>query len=135
MPTWISYAAAARMLGVAPGTVGSLVRRGELGHRTANRALPSIDRASVVALVERRAAERRRAQETARLRASRTAPPDDGQVWLDVATTAELLGVSRARVTQMIRAEKMPATRRGHRWWVLRQHAENLAAARAYLRR
>lgn len=134
-PAWISYVEAARLLDVAPSTVTNLVRQGQLTHRSVSRNLPSLGRSSVLRLARQREEERERIERARLERAARTRPPDDGQVWLSVSTTAALLGVTPTRVTQMIRTERLPATRKGQRWWIRRQHAEILAAARAATRR
>lgn len=129
---WISYAAASKILGVSPGTIRQLVINGDLVHRDTARQLPSIGRHSVLQLA---ATRRKQAEEAERKRqALREAklPPQDGQVWLSVTTTAALIGVTPTRITQMIRREQMPATRKGHRWWIQRQHAEIIASARTH---
>jgi excisionase family DNA binding protein len=130
---WLSYVAAAKVVGSSPATIGNAVKAGRLEHRTgASRYFASIGRASV----ERFAREWQDEQAAARdRRAARVAaisgPPQDGQVWLDTNTTALVLGVSHSRVGQLARRERLPCVKRGRRRWFRRDHVEVIAAARA----
>lgn len=133
-PRWVSYIAASRILQVSPSTVRNMVLRGELKHRNGPRWIPSIHRGSAEELAYRRREDAAAIEKARHERELLKKPPQDGQVWLNVSTTAALLGVTPTRVTQMIRREQMPATRVGHRWWILRQHAEIIAAARSHHR-
>ena len=69
---WVSYVEAARLAGCSPGAIGYAVRHGGITQREmTNRALPSLERSSVLAFAEGRAA---RARALARRRA-----PDPAQ--------------------------------------------------------
>lgn len=125
---WMTQAEAAALAGVAPGTVHAAVVRGDIVRRERPRRWASLERTSVEAWVERRAA--REAQRN-RDRAPRSGPPQYGGVWLDTATAAVLFGVRREQVRQLIASERLPATRVGRCWWVRREDAERVAAERA----
>lgn len=137
---WISQAEAARRLDCTVRAVLSLAERGvvvlaappTVGARRP-RTIPSVDAASV-----RRArltVERDRAETAARRADKGPGPPPDGQVWLSIAETAVLIGVSRSRVSQWVHAGRLPATRRRRLWWVRRQDAEVMANARRFRER
>lgn len=132
---WVSFADAALLLGCTPGVVERLAREGWFERRTVYRALASLSRESVEAAVPRwhallAEAERARVARTRRRTAER--PPDDGQVWLDVATTALALGVTRSAVRQRIVRGTLPAVQEGRRWWLRRRDVEIVAASRAF---
>lgn len=136
---WVSYQAAAKIAGCNPGTIGAAVARGEITHREASRGprggRASLEAESVHAFAARwvrrkREAETRRAAAAERRPAS--APPDDDQVWLSVETTALVLGLSPSRVKQLAAAGRLPHTRTESRAWFLREHVEQVAAARAF---
>jgi len=100
--------------------------------RVTRGVVPSLERASVEAWGEARreaqlATERKLAEQAARS----IRPPDDGDVWLPSTTVALVLGISKTRVDQLARAERLPYTRRGVRRWFRRSHVEQIAAARA----
>jgi excisionase family DNA binding protein len=59
------------------------------------------------------------------------APPDDGHVWLSAETTACVLGFSRQYLCRLAVQGRIPAVRRGRRWWFRRVDVEIYAAARA----
>jgi excisionase family DNA binding protein len=130
---WISHATAAKLLGAAPTTVTAAVARGELHTRGVAHALPSLDRDEVEAWLEARR-QRKAAREARRLEreAMSTAAPDDGRVWLDAETVAIMLGLSARRIRQLATEERLPCTRRGRRVWFLREHIEEICAARAF---
>jgi hypothetical protein len=131
---WVSHVEAGRLAGCAANTIGHAVQRGLIVQRTVtNRALPSLDRASVLSFAEALTAER--AARVVSLPVRRTGPPDDGHVWLDTSTTALLLDISRTRVGQLARSGRLPGTVIGGRRWFRRSHVEQVAAARAFRRR
>ena len=57
-------------------------------------------------------------------------PPNDGHVWLSASTAALVLGISRVRVCQLARADRIPHMRRRERLWFRRDLLEQYAAAR-----
>ncbi|WP_425573223.1 helix-turn-helix domain-containing protein [Nocardioides lentus] len=79
--------------------------------------------------------QRRQAAERKRRRELYRNPPDIEHAWLDTAEVAALCQLSRKWVIKQIRLERMPATSHGGQWWVRREHAEVVAAARAFARR
>lgn len=129
---WVSRKEAARLAGCSATTIGEAAGRGEIVSRElAGRFWPALDRVSVEAWAEQRAA-----REAARARAQAprrpvTGPPDDGDVWLDAETAALVLGFTREWVRKMARREQLPAVRRGQQWWFRRRDVEQAAAARA----
>lgn len=144
--SWITWVQAAELIGVSTTTINNMVRDGRLEHRPGPRKQPSVSlvsarqvaadrreaqRAAEEAAAERAQARRDRAARRAEAHAAANQPPDDGDVWLSMTETALLLGITKAAVRQKIAADRLPATRHGRRWWIRRQHAENLAAARA----
>ncbi|GAA1909530.1 hypothetical protein GCM10009737_08530 [Nocardioides lentus] len=130
---WVTQVEAARRLGCSPSHVQTLLRRGQLVRRPGprDRGTPSVGAASVDELAgvleEQRAA---RAAAAAR-RAVHGSPPDDEHVWLDTDETAAVLGLSRPWVKARARQGRIPATKYGGKWWVRREHAEQIAAVRA----
>ncbi|MEO5664963.1 MAG: helix-turn-helix domain-containing protein [Nocardioides sp.] len=90
----------------------------------------SAEKASLV-LKERHERVRAERERRAALRGPEL-PPDDGHVWLSVKTAALLLGLSESGTTLRIRSGRLPATRRGRRWWIRREDAEQIAAAIAF---
>jgi excisionase family DNA binding protein len=84
---------------------------------------------------EQRAEARRHQAEVQRARAERSGGPADGDVWLNVETTALVLGLSTSRVLQLVHAELLPATHIGRRWWLRRTAIEQAAAVRTFRKR
>ncbi|GAA4698094.1 hypothetical protein GCM10023226_40750 [Nocardioides nanhaiensis] len=119
-PTWISYVAAADLAGVSHTTILNAIRRGELGHRpTIGRRL-SVNRASVVEWTAGRARAAEDAAERARERAlahADTLPPASDHDWLTGPQAAEVLGVTKKRVSQLVQADLLPHVRKGRRTW------------------
>jgi hypothetical protein len=72
----------------------------------------------------------RRKTERARRKPEPIGPPGD-QVWLDLPTVALMLGCSEQWVGRLANRERIPAVRRGRRWWFRRLDVEIYAAARA----
>lgn len=140
---WITYTEAANIVGCARGTITKAVARGDITHRTApNRDVggpASLDRDSVQAFArqwtrsteetQREAAQRLEAQAA---RAALWQPPKDGQVWLDVTTTAIVLALSDSRVKQFAAEDRIPHRRQGRRLWFRRSDVEQMAAARSF---
>lgn len=96
---WITRAEAAEILGISPGGVGHLVRRGDLHPRPKSRHRPTLDSAEVQRLADARGeqAARRQPQLPRQPR-----HPQDGHVWLSALQVAQLLG--RCRVWVDVRA-------------------------------
>ena len=125
---WLSFADAAELFGCSEGAIKTAVNAGRLRQRDVHRSLPSLDRESVVKLAGEWAARKQRRIERAK---TGTGPPDDGDVWLDMATAALVLGISRSRLSQLTQANRLPCpTQKGRRWF-RRGHIEQAAAARA----
>ncbi len=137
---WISQAEAARRLGCTVGAVLSLAERGVVlmtdppaaGARRP-RTSPSVNAESLGRAGQ--VLEQDQAEVAARRADKGTGPPPDGQVWLSIAETSALIGVSRSRVGQWVRTGKLPATRRRRLWWVRRHDAEVIANARRFRQR
>jgi excisionase family DNA binding protein len=132
---WISHQTAADLTGIPLSTVSAAAMRGELPHRKGNHSLPSLDRAEV----ERWAEARRRRQEERetrrRERVTRSQPPTDGRVWLDVDTVAVMLGCSPRWVRVLAQDDRLPHTQRGRRIWFVREHIEEYVSALAFEQR
>lgn len=128
---WVSYVGAAAIIGRSRETVRAMVRAGRLEQRHAGTtAVASISRASaerVAAELAAAAAERA----TTRSRRPDEAAPDDDHEWVGPAAAGELLGVTADMVRRMAREEKVPAVRRGRRWWFRRDQLSVVANARA----
>lgn len=138
---WVSRATAAEIIGCTLYAVWSAAASGELETRRAPRHKPAISRASVEAWAARWRSEQRLKQQRReavererRARLAVSGPPEDGDVWLDAGATAVVLGISRSRVSQLARVDRLPHVRRGRRLWFRRTHVEQIAAARAWQR-
>lgn len=133
---WMSYAAAARLVGCSTATIGEAVRSGEIRQRDeVRRPVASLDRTSVEAYApvwQRLRAARVESRQVHRPGPRDAGPPDDEHVWLDTATTALVLGVGRGRVRQLAARERLPHVRSdAGRLWFRRDHVEVASAARA----
>lgn len=124
---WVSMAQAAEIAGCAETTIQAAVKRGEIEQRVAHRTTPSLSRRSVEQWREARV-QRKLVREQRR---RPSAPPDDGNVWLDSRTAGLVLGIGASRVRQLAESERLPGVRRAGRWWFRRDHVEQVAAARA----
>lgn len=64
---------------------------------------------------------------------------EHGEVWIDSATAALVLGYSPQYLGRLAIAERIPGRRESNtftsRWWFRRRDVEQLAAARAFRRR
>lgn len=130
--SWVSFADAAELVGCSEGAIKTAVNAGWIRQRDVHRSLPSLERESVVEFAGEWAARKHRRAERTKLVAG---PPDDGDVWLDMATAALVLGISRSRASQLALAERLPCTVRDGRRWFRRTDIENAAAARVAQRR
>lgn len=132
---WVSYATGATIAGCSVGTLKRAVGQGTVEARPlTNTARPSLRRVSVeqfaADLTERRHQDTQ-ARADAAISRPASAPPDDGDVWLDASTTALILGISTTRLGQLAAADRIPHQMRGRRRWYRRGDIERLAAARA----
>lgn len=135
---WISLKEARQIVACSDLLISRLVDEGLIVQRPGHRGQPSISRESAEAAARVLAQRRKQVTEHRRQREAlrgRNKPPDNGTVWLSVKTTALLLGLSESGTTLRIRSGTLPATRRGRRWWVRREDAEQAAAAKAFERR
>lgn len=123
---WISFAAAATLVGCSKGAIKTAVSAGKIRRRVVHRSQPSLNTESVSTFAQLWATKKER-----RLQRRDNGPPADGEVWLDSTTTALVLGVSRSRVSQLALAERLPCTVRNGRRWFQRTHVEQAAAARS----
>ncbi|WP_299056351.1 hypothetical protein [uncultured Nocardioides sp.] len=138
----ITYREAARRLSVGEATV-----RAPLRHVVLEQTPPPADgsrrvkaHASIYVesldpvrawLLEREA----ESAERERRRQQHGNPPDLAHVWLDTTTVAAMAGLTVKWAQWMIREEQMPGTFHGGRYWVRREHAEVIVAARAFTQR
>ena len=136
---WISWRAAADLIGCSTAVVSAAAQRGEIERREANRTAPSLRRSSVEAFAQRwpdLAQQHKDRQDAAARRRDelrrRTQPPDHDHVWLSRTAAALVLGVSPARFTKLTTDGKIPHTRVGARVWYRRDHVEHVTAARAF---
>jgi excisionase family DNA binding protein len=111
--------------------VPKLIRRGELTPRGAtDRKLPSLARDQVLELAERRARPRRAPTRPKHRVDHRPDPAVYGnRDWLSPAQVAQLLGITKQAVTGRIRRGRLPAVECGGRWWIRRDHLEQIEAA------
>lgn len=134
MSEFVSQAQAGELVGCSAKAVEYAVACGQIRHRPHYGRQPTVDLDS--ALEWGRARRQAQAAAEARRQATPTpepmGPPDDGDVWLDVATVGSLLGCSAQYVGRLAKEGRLPATRHGRRWWIRRQHAEQYAAARMF---
>jgi len=135
---WVSIKEAGQIVRCSDLMIVRLVDEGLIVQRPGHRSQPSISRetaeAAAQVLAQRREQIHAQRKKREALR-GRNRPPDNGTVWLSVKTTALLLGLSESGTTLRIRSGTLPATRRGRRWWVRREDAEQAAAAKAFGRR
>lgn len=118
MSEWITVAEAAAIVGCSRNTIDRHVEAGRIARRyPLGRKTPTLNRESV----EEFAAWRREklADDESRLaeRRQRTGPPDDGDDWMSCPAAAALIGVSPQYLGRVAGRGRVPATRRGARWW------------------
>lgn len=140
MTTWISHAAAAGLVGCNVTTIERSAAAGRIAHRERRGGRPSLDLASVERFAVTFREQRAQRELTRRSRGPRRelepqGPPDDDSVWLDARTTGVLLGWTAQYVGRLASSERIPATRRGRRWWLRREDVERYAAAQAFVSR
>jgi len=129
MSDGLTYEQAAAMLGCHVSNVAKLIRKGDLtssGQRGA-----SLNREQFEAPAERRAAERAAKAVCLPRKYQRVdLPPDPDHEWLSSGQVAELLGVTRPAVQGRIHRGTLPAVENGGRFWVRRDHLEQVGPAR-----
>ncbi|MDP3890499.1 hypothetical protein [Nocardioides sp.] len=133
---WVSYLGAAEVVGCGQTTITRAVRRGDIERRlTTNRAQPALRRESVERFaIQWRSAQREQRRRRAVRESRRFGPPDSEYVWLSPGVTALMLGVSRSRLRQLAREERVPFTMSSGRRWYRRDHVEIAAASRSVMR-
>jgi excisionase family DNA binding protein len=110
--------------------VAKLVARGELTSRGHARERALV-RSEVEVLAKRRAQEREALAARPRRRYQRADHrPDTEHEWLSPRQVAVLLGVTRPAVQVRIHRGKLPAVENGGRFWIRRDHLEQVEAAR-----
>lgn len=107
---------AAEFLGCSPQSVWVAVKAGRLTHRTGT--WRTIGRSSVLELYAARG----------------RGAPADGHDWIDTVETSRLLGITPTAVRKRLRAGHLPAVRGRDRWWLRRDHVEQIAAAAEFTR-
>lgn len=125
--TWVSHAAAAEAVGCSPRTIEAHLD--EIRHRPHHGNRPGVDLDSALAWAATRPARPERAPRPEPVDES---PPDDGDVWLDTTTAGLVLGCTPVYVARLADQGRIPAVRRGRRWWLRRTDVEQRAAARAF---
>lgn len=128
MTEWVSHATAAELVGCSANTIEQHLD--EIVHRPRKGGRPSLDRASVEEWGE--AWRTTRTAMNPRREPADESAPNDGEVWLDATTAGLVLGCSSQYVNRLAVQERIPATRRGRRWWLRRWDVESYAAARAF---
>lgn len=133
---WVTAAQAAELVGCHPRTVEHYVKVGRIERRSpSTRGVPSLSRSSVEEFAHwwhdrvEAARSRRQRKERARVQAG---PPTDGDIWLDATTVSLILSCTPQAVLRMAAQERLPAVRRGRRWYFRRRDVEVAAAARAW---
>lgn len=132
---WISWTTAMKLTGFGQQTIAAAVeaglveRRGEYRTRTASLSRESVE---AWAAEERLRRQHAAAEKAARRARSASGPPDDQHGWMTVRSAGVLLGLSRARVGQLIAAERLPAVRVGTRWWLRYDHVLSALAGREH---
>jgi hypothetical protein len=133
---WITSHQAAALVGCHRNTIDRHVGLGDIERRyPAGKKTPTLKRSSVEEFAEwwraqELEAERRRQEQEA---IPKPGPPDDGEVWLDSATAALVVGVSPQYLGRLALQERLPAARdaRLTKWWFRRRDIEQYAASRA----
>ena len=129
---WISFAKAAEIIGCSVGTVQKFARQGRFVRpgRDELRGKPSLGLESVLEVREQYLAEQ---VERERRRQRRTVgPPDQDHRWLRSTEVAEVLGISRSRVDQLVRDGRIPFTTNGKLRWYRGEDVTVLRKSRAF---
>lgn len=139
---WITWEEAADLTGCPRGTLYKYMRAGHLQHRGKRVRRGALDRESVEQFAKRvqPLLELREQQKRARLarrerRLAVSGPPSTDDIWLKPSTAALVVGVSPQYLIRLAGEERVPAVRRGKRWWFRRHDVEQLAAVRAFEQR
>lgn len=127
--TWVSHAAAAELVGCSVHAIESHLD--EIRHRPHHGGRPSIDLDSARAWADRWRPNKPPPRPP-RPEPADESPPDDRDVWLDTTTAGIVLGCTPVYVARLADQGRIPAVRRGRRWWIRRIDVEQRAAARAF---
>ena len=131
MTTWISHPQAAELLGVGKTTVQRLIARGDLHPRKVAPRYPSLDRAEVENLAERRWQDERARVRSARRRNPPKHPPPPGDhVWLTASQAARVVGITVPGIAKRIARGTIPHVIYKGRRWFRADHMELLGRAR-----
>ena len=129
MSPWVTYDTAAAILGCHVSNVPKLIRKGELTS-TGKRGV-CLNRKQVEALAHLRAAEREeRASRTPRMYQRIDHCPDHDHDWLSPGRSPNSSGSPSRRPSAASTASGLPAVENGGRFWVRRDHLEQVEAAR-----
>ena len=136
---WITWSQAAELVGCSVSVIERHTRTGRIQSRALrNRGhyQPTLSRTSVEAFANwwqpmNAQREQRRAERARNVRPPEPiGPPDDGQIWLRATTAALVIGCTPQWVGRIASEERIPAVRRGRRWWLRRTDVEIYSAAR-----
>ncbi|GAB2767537.1 hypothetical protein GCM10027020_20380 [Nocardioides salsibiostraticola] len=130
---WISAARAAKLLESSLHAVWIGVSDGHITqHRRGKR--PSLARSTVLSYRTFRDAETaRKGVDDAEQRRLKE-PPDTEHVWITPRVFALMAGYGEANARRLLKAGRVPVVQVGSKWWIRRDHAEQLVAARAFKR-
>lgn len=131
---WVSWAAAAELLGLGPGVIRGYVAAGKLQTRPRRGASPTIYEPSLRQLADELEAAKRRSQRTVRPRSPVVGarPPDDQHVWLTTTAAGYLLGITGEWARRRAHADTLPHVVHDGRVWFRRDLIEQIAAANAF---
>jgi hypothetical protein len=126
MSEWVTHREAAEILGVHVSLIPKMLHRGDL---TSRRERPSLRRADVEALRERRAQPKPQRQPRGTPR-----PPDDRHEWLLAREAGAVMGVGPEAVKIRARRGRLPSELHDGRRWFRRDHLELVKRADAVKR-
>lgn len=133
---WLTAHDASAIVGCHQRTVEHYVKVGRIERRSpSRRGVPSLSQPSVENFAQwwhQRVEEARARRERKDRARAQAGPPADGDVWFDVTTVALILGCTPQCVARMATQERLPAVRRGRRWYFRRRDVEIAAASRAW---
>lgn len=130
---WITLVTAAELIGCSVSHVKEAIKRGEIASRPSQGPRPCVERPSVLTyrddtyptILRKRSRKDDQADKS-----PGPQPPDNENVWIRPATAALIVGISRGRISQLLRKEAIPHARIGRHFWIRRDHLEVWAAAR-----
>ena len=127
----LTYDQAAAMLECHVSNIPKLIRKGHLPrHRDPGRRRGYLLRADVEALIEARVQVEHAASPRIRRRLPIDRRPDAEHDWLAPTEVARLTGLTHQGILARIRRGRLPATRDHGRWWVRRDHLEQVEASK-----